>query len=467
MANPRSAAVYCRISQDRLGTQLGVRRQEEDCRALADRKGWRVAEVYVDDDVSAYSGKPRPAYRRLLVDLASGSRDAVLVYDLDRLHRQPRELEEFFGVCDQAAVRDLASVAGDVNLSTDEGRFHARIMGAVAAKESADKSRRIRRQRDQMASEGRPNGGRRPYGYEPGGLVVREAEAQRVREAARRVLAGESLRTVARSWNATGAPSASGSEWTVSGLRSVLSGPRIAGLRVHRGEVVGDAAWPALVDRETHERLVALLGDRRRQGKGRPPTNLLTAMLVCGRCGANLSSSRRLDGARRYACHPSPGGAKGCGRIAVAAEPVEAVVSEAVLSALSGPGLEDALRAASGEDAERAELIASLQADEARLDELATLYADGQLDARSWSVARERLQTRAEDTRKALQRRPGLGVLGSLPTGDSALRAAWDAESVEWRRAVIAAVLDHVVVGPGRQGPRTFDPSRLDLVWRV
>jgi site-specific DNA recombinase len=65
----RRAAIYCRISRDRIGAGLGVERQETECRELAARLGWTVAVVYVDNDISAYSGKARPGYRALLEDL--------------------------------------------------------------------------------------------------------------------------------------------------------------------------------------------------------------------------------------------------------------------------------------------------------------------------------------------------------------------------------------------------------------
>src|SRR6185437_3880522 len=90
------AGLYARISSDREGDGLGVARQLQDCEQLAAAKGWTIAERYVDDDVSAYSGKPRPAYVRMLDDVRTGAIDAVVVYHLDRLHRQPKELEEFF-----------------------------------------------------------------------------------------------------------------------------------------------------------------------------------------------------------------------------------------------------------------------------------------------------------------------------------------------------------------------------------
>lgn len=84
----RSAALYARISADTDGKSLGVQRQLEDCRKLAADRGWPVGAEYVDNDVSAFSGKPRQQYGRMLADLESGARDAVIVYNLDRLHRR-------------------------------------------------------------------------------------------------------------------------------------------------------------------------------------------------------------------------------------------------------------------------------------------------------------------------------------------------------------------------------------------
>ncbi len=85
-----SVAIYARISQDRDGEGLGVKRQLGDCREDAARRGWTVAEEYVDDDISAYSGKLRPAYERMLSDIEGRRRDAVMVWHMDRLHRPHR-----------------------------------------------------------------------------------------------------------------------------------------------------------------------------------------------------------------------------------------------------------------------------------------------------------------------------------------------------------------------------------------
>ena len=77
------AAVYVRISSDPSGLRAGVDRQERDCRELAERRGWTVAQFYCDNDVSADSGRPRPAYQQLLADIEAGLVDAVIVWALD------------------------------------------------------------------------------------------------------------------------------------------------------------------------------------------------------------------------------------------------------------------------------------------------------------------------------------------------------------------------------------------------
>lgn len=79
------AAVYVRISKDRASAGLGVTRQEEDCAALCRRRRWQIVRVYVDNDVSAYSGKPHPAWKELLANIRAGRIDAIVCWHVDRL----------------------------------------------------------------------------------------------------------------------------------------------------------------------------------------------------------------------------------------------------------------------------------------------------------------------------------------------------------------------------------------------
>ena len=197
-ANPRarphehSAAIYAHISADVEGKSLGVQRQLEDCRELAADRGWPVGAEYVDNDVSAFSGKPRREYAKMLADLGSGARDAVVVYNLDRFHRRPVELEEFVALCERAEVSQVATVTADIDLGNDDGLFMARIFAAFAAKESGRQSQRVRRKLWQNAEQGLPHGSVRPFGYEDDKITLRESEAVVVREMVDRYLAGQS-----------------------------------------------------------------------------------------------------------------------------------------------------------------------------------------------------------------------------------------------------------------------------------
>ncbi|WP_454301247.1 recombinase family protein [Salana multivorans] len=89
------AAIYLRTSLDHTGEELAVRRHREDCHRIARERGWEVAEEYVDNSISSKKGVTRPAYDRMRADYLAGRFDALLCWDLDRLMRVPRQLEDW------------------------------------------------------------------------------------------------------------------------------------------------------------------------------------------------------------------------------------------------------------------------------------------------------------------------------------------------------------------------------------
>jgi site-specific DNA recombinase len=453
------AGVYCRISQDRGGEGLGVDRQREDCEALCTRRGWQVTDVFVDNDVSAYAAKPRPGYDRLIEGLKAGRFTALVAWAPDRLHRSPRELEDFVDVIESTGAAVATVQAGELDLSTAAGRMTARVVGAVARHESEQKSERVRRQREQAANAGRPHGGgRRAFGYTPDGASLVEAEAALVREAAGRALSGESLRAIARDWNARGLRSAGSGEWSIVTLRTMLSGPRIAGLRVFRGEIVGEGTWPAIITRSEHDKLRAVLGNARAHARGRPPTTLLGGMIHCGKCGAVMHASRRTSGARRYTCNVAPG-RHGCGGVAIQAERTEQLVADAVMHALDSAAMHRALARArrparAGDDPD------VLQSD---LDQLAEAAGRGDLPVREYLRARQPLEERRQRALAATDTDAALTPL--LGTHD--LRDGWDRLDVGGRRAVFAVVIEKVTINPASGRGTRFDPKRIDIRWRV
>ena len=462
-----AAAVYARISSDPEGDRLGVSRQTEDCRALAERKGWPVAEVYIDDDRSAYSGKPRPAYRQMLDAITAKVVDAVVVYNLDRLHRQPRELEAFFDVVDAAGLTALASVEGDVNLASHDGRFHARILGAMARKSSDDLSRRIRRKSEERALAGLPTGGGfRPFGYRDDRRAIDPTEAVLVHEAADRVLAGESVIAVATDWNARGIATVAGRAWTVQTLRRMLAAPRLSAQREYRGEIVGPGKWEAILTPGRTAQLRAVLAERTRS-RSRPVRRyLLSGLLRCGRCGSTLVSRPQANGDRRYVCAKGLG-FSGCGGLAVRAEPVEGLIAEAVLYRLDTPELAAALAGAAEADAATAAEHQAVARDQDQLEELARAYAERQVSFAEWLVARKPIEARIEAGHKKLSRLSRSAAIDPYVGRSGDLLAIWQTLPLNRQRSIVAAVLDRAVVRPAVRGRGTFDADRVDPVWRA
>jgi site-specific DNA recombinase len=459
------AAIYARISSDRERDGLAIARQLEDCERVAAERGWTVAERYVDQDISAYKGRKRPAYRRMLGDLATGTRDGVIVYDVDRLHRQPRELEEFLDVCGAPGVTDLATVSSDIDLADANGRLHARILGAMAAKESDDKSRRTKRKNDERAAAGEVSGGgTRAYGYDTDGVTILPHEAAVIREAVTRFLAGESVRSICTSLNARGEPTSTGGEWTSQTMRRMLASPRISGQRIHRGEIVATAKWPAIITPAQTERIRALLSDPARRTNKTSRRYLLARLLRCGHCGAKLVARPKANGTRRYVCAPGPGFG-GCGKITVNADPVEYAVTEAVLFRLDSPELAATLHGRS-EDPAAAEWQLEAERAQAQLDELAAAYAQQLIGLQEWLTARNGIEQRLQAARKKLATLNQVTALDGYLGSASELREEWESMPLSRQAAIIAAVLDHAVIDPATRGRNSFDPARVNFVWR-
>jgi site-specific DNA recombinase len=457
----RRAGIYCRISDDRAGAGLGVARQQQDCRALAERRGWVVSSVYTDNDLSAYSGRRRPGYEALLDAVRAGEVDAVVAWHNDRLHRSPLELEAFITLVEATGAVVATVQGGDYDLTTANGRMNARIVGAVARHESEHKADRQRRKHLELAAEGKQaGGGWRPFGYEPDRVTVREAEAALIRDAVARVIAGETLRGICRDWMTRGVMTPTGKPWRQSVLARILMSPRIAGLRSHHGVVVAEAVWPAIITRAEHERVKRVLTDPARRTNRPARSHLLTGLTVCGVCGARLVARPRSDRTRCYCCVKGPG-FHGCGKIRRLAEPVEALVIEAVIQAADNRAIAAVISEAEGGD----EAAVELGELEARSTDLAGMFAAGEIDRGEWMTARAAVQARIADCRRRLAVDSRSAALAPFAGGH--LRAAWPTLSFDRRRAVLAAVIEAVVVYPAVRGFNRFDPSKIGLHWRA
>ena len=465
------AAIYCRISRDRAGAGLGVERQESDCRALAERLGWDVVGVFVDNDISAYSGAPRPEYRSMMEAIRAGQVRGVVAWHTDRLHRRATELEEFVTVAEAHNLQVQTVTAGTVDLSSASGRMIARMLGAAAQHEVDHARERMRRAKAQMAADGQYRGGMRPYGFEKDGVTVREDEAQVLRDATKAILAGRSLAAVARELNEQGKTTSRDKPWTYGRLRDVLVRPRNAGLiargRVGRAteplQIVGPASWPAVVDEDTWRALYDTLTDPSRRNQDGNETRWLgSGIYLCGICGSSLrpapygGTAKSPNRRRRhlYRCVTSA-------HLTVSTHATDDFVRETVADLVRDPRVVAAMSPSDAHlsaDRERRVVLA------ARLEAFESDYAAGTITGAQLQRATQAVTSELEkvDARlaSALRRSTASGVANAPDPGQAFLDAPIDIQ-----RAVVAAVLKVEVLPAGRRtGVWSADRIRLSPV---
>lgn len=458
------AGIYCRISSDGTGEGLGVARQEADARKLCEQRGWRVVDVFSDNDKSAYDRrKVRPRYRDMLQAVKDGRINAIVAWHPDRLHRQTRELVAFIDTVNEYGVSVETVTAGKYDLSTPAGRMNARIVGSVAEYESEHKSERIRRKLQANAAEGKHHGGARPYGWNDDRVTVNEHEAEAVRKAAKLIVKDRaSVRAVARQLNADGYLTATGKPWRDVNVRDMLLRPRNAGLRVHHGQVVDEPGkWEPILSPEDYHAVEAiLLNPARRTNPGRDGrVYLLSVIARCDVCDQPVfvGKSKPYKGRwkRIYRCR--------VGHVGRDMAAVDGLVSAVIVARLSQPDAAGLL--AAPERADRVQAAAQrVQELQARLNDAAEAYGAEAITLAQLTAITAALQPKLEAAQSEAVEPDRRNVLGDLvDAADPA--AAWEQLPMSRRRAVVDLLVD-VRIKRTTSGPR-FDPESVGIRWKV
>ena len=483
-------AVYVRISDDQAGEGLGVARQSKDCRRLADALAWPVVtDDYADNDVSAYNRrKKRPAFEQMLADAASGAVGGIVVYDLDRLARQPRDLERVIDLFEENPRLTFRTVTGDMNLATSDGRTMARVMVAFANKSSSDTGRRVARKHLENAENGVPVGGWRPFGWQPDKRTLDQQEAGAIREGARMLLSGAPINAVVAKWNADGfrTTATNRNAWVRQTVKQVYRNARLCGYRTRSAKgpdgkptgaieivrredgspVIGQ--WAPILSVDEWEAVSALVAPGTKEGNSgfNARKYLLTGIARCGKCSKGVRAIRAMvrDGKVvggpdnfYYACVGKAHG--GCGGVSISGPSVDALITELLFRHVESRQVEaepDMPQWTGQDDLERvSEQIAELTA-----------------AWRARSISGERYFAllpglEAEEKTLTAQRRDHLAAVAIASASPVDLRGEWNGYTLAQKRAAISENISAVVIAPAdKPGRRIFDAHRVTPVWR-
>jgi DNA invertase Pin-like site-specific DNA recombinase len=121
-------ALYARVSTNDKGQDPEV--QMREMREFCPRRGWQIADSYVDSGISG-SKERRPQLDRLMADARKRKFDAVLVYRFDRFARSMRQLVNALAEFQSLGI-EFISLHEGVDTSTPNGRLVFGIMASIA-----------------------------------------------------------------------------------------------------------------------------------------------------------------------------------------------------------------------------------------------------------------------------------------------------------------------------------------------
>lgn len=480
--------------------------QEKDNRAFVEARGGRYIYTYTEPDTSAWKRKRvrlpdgqtvyrviRPVFEGALRDLKAGRApngeplDGLMVYDIDRLTRDPRHLEDAIEVVEQYH-RPIIDITGTLDLLTDNGRVLARVVTAMSNKSSADTSRRVKRKHRAMQKAGIPTGGPRPYGWKKDRRTLEPDEAQNLRDAAPRLLAGTATASmIVAQWNLGGILSASGNRWTLQTFKQVMRNPRICGYRtryaitfdpetgVERRRAVpvyDDEGKPVMGQQEpilTVEQWQAI-DDLFENGPKREPGSnsrvyLLSGTLRCGKngCGTKLRSLKASPGRKKpegyfeYMC-PSSRTGPGCGGVSINGQDADALVKKMIIAKHELEANERDAVAAAGDWPRESEL------QRVRADIAAARAARRTISAERYYQDLAEFEAEERDLLKErnVWRRRAQAINGK-PVD---MAKEWDREGItlEERRAYVQLAYSAIIVHPVGKGSRVPLRDRLEPI---
>jgi DNA invertase Pin-like site-specific DNA recombinase len=512
-------AIYLRISDDKLEEGKGVRRQAKDSIYYTLCRGAATIIIYEENDTGAFKKKRlvrtasdgfryyvwrvvRPVWDRMLGELRSNITQASVTYDIDRLARDNRDLEDAIELAEYMG-KLFMGVTGSLDLLTDSGRAMARVLVAMANKSSADTARRVAREHLARAEAGEPAGGRRPFGWQDDKRTLHPVESEHIRDAVASMLAGVTPSAVMADWIKRGILTPRGNVWTWSPFHSMMRNPRICGWRgkletvnlpdgrirqvwqivkkADGTEVKGK--WEPIVSRDDWEKLRSIIGEGhtpKDTPAGEPRAkHLLSGLVLCGRCahtprmvGVETTSKGRGGKTRITRFYQCLGvTARGCGKNSRAMDPLDDLIRDLVFR----------VHDKRGGLVPEVEEEATPDPHEDRIAEIEELLAEA-YDA--WKAkllpSSDYFKIRADLTaeKEELEEEQSDALLLGAPALNTRVdvRTTWDERSNAERRAFLSHYLQAVIVHPIEKvydekkkrmvHPLRFNPELIEPVWR-
>lgn len=452
----------------------GVLRQREDIETLA---GGAPVRWYEDNNLSAFKRNVRrPDFEQMVKDLKAKRICGILAYDIDRVYRQPRDLERVIDIYETSKESLVFKTLSGQNfdLTTSDGRFSARLFVNIANKSSEDTKRRLTRANLGKAKKGKSHATGIVFGWledDPSKLDLRNAPIRK--KAVEKFIAGDRVSTVMK-WLAEEnvVNAATGKHFTWGGTKAMILAPRNWGIRTYNEEIIYDdqneivmGDWePIFPTLDTWHLTQKLKGRDAKNPSEANVSYLLTAIARCGRCGAPLKGHPKWKKGERtpgynYNCNKQR--PEHCGGLSIDGpqldELIQDLVWHQVLKASKQKQVPKAAEPWSGE--------AGLAEVEGDIAELQALWKAKKVRAASYVVALDDLNARKNEllADRAYHSVPA----GTRSISKELLSKGWGNLSIERQRIIVRKVLRAVIIHPAKSRGGRFDAERAEPVFHL
>ena len=466
------AFIYCRVSTKEQSSQdhYSLDNQEQRCRDYIKMKGWQLLKVR--KDVASGKNDQRDGFSDLRSAITQGHVDVVMVYRLDRLSRNVRDIYDFLDTIKNKGVA-FVSVTEGFDTTTAMGRAMLGVAAVFAqlTREMISENTKdgLLRRREAGLYGGDPH---KAYGYrfcaETKRLAIDEKEAPVVRQiwdwyTEHKWGSGK----ITQMLNLQGVPAKLGGEWNTTTIRKMMSNPLWSGqLRVEDKIVPGQ--HPAIISREQFELAQEIrAGHKQYANASQQSKYLLSGLARCGQCGKRLTAHTVLQGKEKKPYisyhHPHDWGRNGCPGIYKSISKLDKAVVEQI-GLLSRSGIleqavnSDVIDRLKDQNApkvgERDKILLELQGMEERFTKWADRLDSGKIDEEQFEQQNSRLLTQKaqlQERLSALQSELGQTehieltltevrkVLQEFPT-------VWEALEHEERREMLRLLIEELRV---------------------
>ena len=304
----KRAAIYVRVSSEKQAEKASPEAQEADARALCERQGYSVTEVYRDTEKYRVNGRmvepsgtrqDRPQFKRMLRDADADLFDVIIAWREDRLYR---------GV--NRAMLEISERVKSKAITVELVKEHYDPAIAEVKAWAAGVELQARRDRTAMGVTARLMAGKvwysnPPYGYDydkqAGQLAVNESEAYWVRLIWQWYAEGASVKTIQKRLITAGAQQKGVTSrkyvWSLDSIRRILNrdGYYTGQTIIRRDGTEYFLSMPPVID----EGIYQAVKDRLARYKAYPSGNYQQYALAAGKVFCQ-SCNRRMSVIKKY-----------------------------------------------------------------------------------------------------------------------------------------------------------------------